>query len=226
MFTIINSRTINKVVLVINSKQQNIAEMSYPSEEEIKAAQLACCGRFCKECETPAAYAWRKRDVDLAILLERAINRELSETERETIIDRWFNSLTQTQISRKRGISSAAVKNTLDRAQEKLERVLSYVVCYQQNVADESIIPLALGRARVIAAARNTSGGTSGDRLLRLRQSQSINKNSLSAATGISVSRIERLENGDLPKTDELLTLSEFFDVKVDFILKGERDGR
>lgn len=209
---------------VINSKNQNSAEMSYPSEEEIKAAQLACCGRFCKECESPAAYAWRKREVDLAILLERAINRELSETERETIVDRWFNSLTQTQISRKRGISPAAVKNTLDRAQEKLERVLSYVVCYQQNISDESIIPLALGRAKVIAAARNASGGTSGDRLMRLRQSQSISKESFSAATGISVARIERLESGDLPKTDELLALSEFFDVTVDFILKGERD--
>ncbi|MBO5230103.1 MAG: transcriptional regulator [Clostridia bacterium] len=161
--------------------------------------------------------------MDLAILLERAINRELSETERETVVDRWFNSLTQTQISRKRGISPAAVKNTLDRAQEKLERVLSYVVCYQQNVADESIIPLALGRARVIAAARNASGGTSGDRLLRLRQSQSMSRQSLNAATGISLSRIEHLENGDLPKTDELLALSEFFDVTVDFILKGER---
>ncbi len=162
--------------------------------------------------------------MDLAILLERAINRELSETERETIVDRWFNSLTQTQISRKRGISPAAVKNTLDRAQEKLERVLSYVVCYQQNISDESIIPLALGRAKVIAAARNASGGTSGDRLMRLRQSQSISKESFSAATGISVARIERLESGDLPKTDELLALSEFFDVTVDFILKGERD--
>ncbi len=100
------------------------------------------------------------------------------------------------------------------------------MVCYQQNVADESIIPLALGRARVIAAARNASGGTSGDRLLRLRQSQSISKKSFSEATGISVSRIDSLESGNLPKTDELLVLSEFFDVTVDFILKGERDGR
>ena len=38
-------------------------------EEEMKAAQLACCGRVCNRCETPAAYAWRKREVDLAILL-------------------------------------------------------------------------------------------------------------------------------------------------------------
>lgn len=226
MFSIINSRTIKLEVRIIDSKHQKTMEMVYPSEEEIKAAQLACCGRFCRECEAPAAYAWRKRDVDLALLLERAINRELSETERETVVDHWFNSLTQTQISRKRGISPAAIKNTLDRAQEKLERVLSYVVCYQQNVADETIIPLALGRARVIAAARNAVGGTSGDRLVRLRQSQSVSRESLRAATGISVARLESLESGALPKTDELLILSEFFDVSVDFILKGERDGR
>lgn len=226
MFTIINSRTIKSEVWIIDGKHQKAVEMAYPSEEEIKAAQLACCGRFCRGCETPAAYAWRKREVDLALLLERAINRELSETERETVVDHWFNSLTQTQISKKRGISPAAVKNTLDRAQEKLERVLSYVVCYQQNVDDESIIPLALGRAKVIAAARNAVGGGSGDRLLRLRQSQAISKKSLNAATGIPVSRMDSLESGAVPKIDELLALSEFFDVSVDFILKGERDGR
>lgn len=226
MFTIINSRTIKLEVQIIDSKHQNSITDLYPSEEEMLAAQLACCGRFCKECESPAAYAWRKRDVDLAILLERAINRELSETERETVIDHWFNSLTQTQISQKRGITPAAVKNTLDRAQEKLGRVLSYVVFYQQNIAAESILPLALGRARVIAAARNSTGGSCGDRLMRLRQSQSISKKSLGTAIGISVARIEALEGGAAPKTDELLILSDFFDVTVDFILKGERDGK
>ncbi len=201
-------------------------EMSYPSAEEIKGAQLACCGRFCTECEAPAAYAWRKREVDLALLLEKAIQNELTKTERDAVIDHWFNNMSQTQIARKNGISSAAVKATIERAKKKLEQVLGYVVCYQQNVMAENIIPLALGRARVIAAARNASGGSLSDRILRLRQSQCMSKECLSSATGITKERIENLENGNDPKADELIILSEFFDVTVDYILKGECDDK
>ncbi len=200
--------------------------LSYPSADEIKGAQLACCGRFCKECEAPAAYAWRKREVDLALLLEKAIQNELTETEQDAVVDYWFNGMSQIQIARKNGISQTAVKSTIERAKTKLERVLSYVVCYQQNVMAENIIPLALGRARVIAAARNASGGSLSDRLRRLRQSQCMSKECLSLATGITKDRIENLENGNDPKADELIILSEFFDVTADFILKGERDDK
>lgn len=196
--------------------------MVFPSEEEIKAAQLVCCGRYCKQCETPAAYAWRKREVDMAILLEKAIHNELSKTEREVVIEHWYNSLTQTQIAKKRGTSPAAVKSTIERAKAKIERVLGYAVFYQQNICADSIIPLALGRARVIAAARNAFGGNSGDRLLRLRQSQSLSTDALCAATGIPVNRINSLEEGAVPKGDELIALSDFFEVTSDFILKGE----
>lgn len=226
MFTIINSVTIILEVQTIKKKQTKAAEVVFPSEEEMKAAQLACCGRYCNECETPAAYAWRKREVDMALLLEKAIAKELSQTEREVVIEHWFNSLSQSQIAQKRGTSSAAVKGTIDRATQKLERVLGYAVCYQQNVCTDSIIPLVVGRARVIAAARNAAGGNSGNRLLRLRQSQCLTKEALSKVTGIKLSRIISLESEAIPKGDELILLSEFFGVTADFILKGESDGK
>lgn len=162
----------------------------------------------------------------MAVLLEKAIENELSEVEREVVTDHWYNSMSLTCIAEKRGVSAAAVKKTADRALEKLERVLGYAVCYQQNVTVESIIPLALGRARVIAAARNAVGGNSGDRLLRLRQSQCLSREDVSAATGISVLGLDRLEDGAVPRGDELIALSEFFDVTADFILKGESDGK
>lgn len=149
-------------------------KIAYPSDEEIQAAQLACCGRNCKACEAPAAYAWRKREVDLAILLEKAIKTELTATEREIITARWFDGLGLTEISRKRKTAPSSVKSALTRAQKKLERVLGYVVDYQQNVVSETVDPIFLGKARAIAAARNASGGTAGERLARLRDRKSV----------------------------------------------------
>lgn len=209
----------------MNNKTESVKLKCYPDEEEMKAAQLACCGRYCSACETPAEYAWRKREVDMALLLEKAIREELTETEREIITDFWFNSESLTRIAQKRGIKPPSVKGTLGRAQEKIERALRYAVCYQQDVMSETIIPAVVGRARVIAAARNASGGDSGNRITRLRQSQSMSVEKLERATGILACRIERLESGCEPTASELISLSEFFDVTTDFILKGELNG-
>lgn len=198
---------------------------SYPSREEIRAAQLACCGRCCNACEAPAAYAWRKREVDMSFLLEKAIRNELTETEREVINEFWFQEKTLTEIAREREISPASVKGTVTRAQDKLKRVLSYAVRYQQSVADESITPLVLSRARAIAAARNNSGNSAGERLKRLRVAENLSIAAVGAASDISEKRLLKLENGSPIQPDELLTLSALFGVTTDFILKGEFNG-
>ncbi len=203
-----------------NTSDENF--FSFPDESEIKAAQLACCGRHCTACEAPAEYAWRKRSVDLAILLEGAIENELTSLERATIRDYWYNSRTLTQIAAESGISPSTVRATLDRAQNKLKKVLGYAVRYQHDVAEESIIPLALGRARVISAARNARGGTPAQRIMRLRQSQNLSREALSRATSIPPTRLERIENSKAsPDSGEIIALSEFFAVTSDFILKG-----
>lgn len=201
---------------------------TFPDENEIKAAQLACCGRHCTACEAPAEYAWRKRSVDLAILLEGAIENELTPLESEAIKEYWFNAKTLTRIAAERGIAPSTVSATLERAQGKLKKVLGYAVRYQHDISSESIIPLALGRARVIAAARNTVGGTPALRIIRLRQSQNLSREALSKATAIPPARLERIENAKAsPDSDELISLSEFFAVSTDYILKGaDSDGK
>lgn len=199
----------------------------YPDRDEIRAAQLACCGRHCSACEAPAEYAWRKREVDMSLLLEKAIRNELTDSERTAVILHWFSGKSISQISNEKGISPSAVKKTLDRANEKLEKALSYVVCYQQNIMSESVIPLIVGRARVIAAARNSSGINAGSRISGLRQSQCLTAEALCRATGISLPRLVKIEKGSEPDCSELIALSDFFDVTTDYILKGEKnDGK
>lgn len=201
-----------------------ISDITYPSEEEIRAAQLLCCGRVCKECETPAAYAWRKREVDMALLLEKAIENELTENEKMIVEDRWYNSLSLSQIARNRGISPAAVKRTSERALEKLERVLKYVVFYQRDIMDESAVPVVVGRARVIASAKNLKTNKTGERLKNLRLGMGISLKLLSDATEISEKRLTEIEGDSNLKTEELILLSEFFAVTTDYILKGENN--
>ena len=199
----------------------------YPSKEEIKAAQLACCGRCCDACETPAEYAWRKRGVDLAMLLEHAIENELSEAEKSAVRNRWFESMTVSEIAAMQGISTAAVSVTLKRAQDKLHRVLRYAVAYQNNVGRESAISLLLARARVVAAARNTNGGSLQERLHALRVAENLSREALAGVSSVPAERIAAIEKGRAePHMHELVALSEAFGVTADYILKGENVGK
>lgn len=204
------------------SEAKTDVKVAFPSREEMKTAQLICCGRCCTQCETPAEYAWRKREVDMANLLELAIKNELTETEREAVRLYWYASETVTSIAEKKGINPSAVNRTLSRAKEKLENVLKYAVLYQNELYNEDAIPIILGRARVIAAAKMAVGNTMGDRISNLRRSQNLTRESLASALGMDVKRLENLENNIVPDVDELLSLSVFFNVSSDYILKGE----
>lgn len=205
-------------------EKEYIPDITYPTEEEIRAAQLLCCGRVCKECETPAAYALRKREVDMALLLEKAIENELTENERIIIEDRWYNLLSFSEIARERKITPAAVLKTSERALEKLEKVLKYVVFYQNDIIDECIVPLTVERARSIVSARKFNADETGIRLRNLRIGRGVSVRAMSKATGIDKKRIEGIEAGSVPETDELMVLSGFFAVTIDYILKGEHN--
>lgn len=200
---------------------------SFPDEDEITAAQKLCCGRCCTACEVPAEYAWRKRDVDMAVLLEGAIENELSEAEKNAVRDMWFESLSVAEIASKRGISKTAVSVTLRRAQEKLYRVLGYAVRYQRGLADETAVPMIIGRARVIASARAASGRDLAQRVRNLRISQNLSMRALEKGALISSGRIAAIESGKAdPDLRELAALCDFFGVTADYIIKGEKYDR
>lgn len=200
---------------------------TFPDEEEIIAAQKLCCGRCCTACEVPAEYAWRKRDVDMSLLLEQAIENELSETERNAVRDCWYESMSVAEISSKRGISASAVSVTLKRAQDKLCRVLGYAVKYQRGITDDTAVPLFIGRARVIASARNFSGKSIAQRVRNLRLSQNLSRKALSKGSLVSAGRIAAIESGKAdPDIRELVALCDFFGVTADYIVKGEKYDR
>lgn len=198
---------------------------NYPSEEETKAAQALCCGRGCTACETPAAYAWRKRAVDMSLLLEAAMENELTVTERETLKAFWFDSMSVGKIARLRGISSAAVSDTVSRAQEKLKKSLRYAVLYQHDtLSEETVLPLAFARARAIAAARNAKPKSTGERIRLLRMSRGLSSAALSRACAIPQNRLKAIEEGKAVYGDELAALCAFFGTSADYLIGSQSE--
>ena len=186
-------------------------------------AQKICCGRVCKMCESPAEYAWRRRTVDLAVLVREAVEQDLSSTERETVEKYWFEDMTLTEIAAETGRAPPNVARTLERAHKKLYAVLRHVVQYQHNLEKASFAPLAVRKAMMVAAAEKQTAGSLGERLKRLRVKENIPAQKLADIFKIPKTRLLSIEKGKvITNAQELLKMAAFFNTTTDCLLKGE----
>lgn len=204
------------------SDQLRALWFSMPQQEEIEAAQRACCGRVCTGCEAPAAYAWRKRTVDLAVLLEQAVQQELTARERAAVRLHWFRSMSVRETAKALALSPSTVGGTLCRAQQKIEHALQYVVQYQHDVTAPSLVPLAVRMAAAVAAARDWLPEAVGPRLLALRLREALPLAAVAQAVDLPEARLAALESGKAElRAAELLRLSAFYLVPMEWIMKG-----
>lgn len=58
--------------------------------------------------------------------LKTLIREELTELQRDAVLAYYFENKSQIQIARERNVNKSTVSRTLKRAEEKLQRILSY----------------------------------------------------------------------------------------------------
>ncbi|NLP48587.1 MAG: helix-turn-helix domain-containing protein [Clostridiales bacterium] len=193
--------------------------------EETAAALANCCGKLCKMCEPPDDYAYRRRSVDLANLLTRAVENDLTALEREAVTLFWFEGMTLTEIAQRTGRAPPNISRSLDRAKEKLHLFLKAAVQYQHDLEDDSLTPLALQKAMMVAAAAKQKPGSTGGRIKKERLARNIDLPALAPALNMTQRRLKAAEEDKIRLyADELLDIANFFDLKVDYLLKGEAE--
>ena len=213
--------------MIIISKY--IEATTLPTPEEADMAQRACCGRVCKMCESPAEYAWRRRSVDMALLLTDAVEHDLSEPEREAVEKYWFEGITLTGIAHETGRAPPNVARTLERAKKKLHAALRLAVMYQYNLENSDLTPLAVRKAAAVAAAQRQAECrqarlSPGERIRTLRVKENISAALLAKTLDIPFSRLRAIETDKIQlKTNELLLLAAFFNTTPDYILSIEK---
>lgn len=186
-------------------------------------AKLAYARWEQSEAESMAEYACRRRTVDLASLVVQVMEDELTDTEQSFLRLRYYDCLTPSEIAQQRGINKATVTRTLTRAEERVRRYLRYVVSYQYDLKNVTLLPVAVRAALVTAGARYGTAKDLGARLRSARLSENLSPETLSAAVSIPPQKLIEMENGTvLPDARELLALSLFYDIPADCLLKGE----
>jgi len=205
--------------IAINSREIDI---SLPSEEEIDQAVRVCCGRYCRACETPVEYAWRKRQTDLAYLVGLAVEKELTETEREYIKELFWNKKLPGRIAAEKGVSPSAVSMSVARAKRKLRKALEYVIIYQNELVNpDDSAPLFEHAFAVHFTAAD--GADLPSSLRRIRARRGIPLETEARALGIEQSRLSGIESGEItPLPAEVLGICEICNViKDDDLMKG-----
>ncbi len=202
----------------INKTINNVYE-TYPSEEEIKIAVRACCGRCCSACETPVEYAWRKRKTDLADILALAMERELTEREREVIKDSYFNEMSAREIADKFGFSRAAAGAVKKRAENKLKKALYYLKIYLADFEQASEDDISIDAQAAILAARQSKEKCAGKKIMNLRYSKGLTLPAASRMTGISEERTAELESGSLPDAAEIKQICLAYGISYEELL-------
>ncbi|HOO26669.1 MAG TPA: hypothetical protein PKW24_08665 [Clostridiales bacterium] len=201
---------------------KRIEETSPLTAEETASALANCCGKLCKMCEPPDDYAYRRRSVDLSKLLVKAVENDLNPFEREAVTLYWFEGLTLTEIAQRTGRAPPNFLKTLARAKERLHTLLKAVVQYQYDLENDELTPLAVQKALLVAAASQREAGSLGGRIKNERVARNIEISALAPALNISERRLRAAEEDKIRLyADEVLAIAYFFDLNVDYLLKG-----
>jgi len=203
--------------------EEESALVAYPAQEEVQAAQRVCCGTVCSACESLVEYAWRRRDIDLAALLQLAIERELTPAQRELTVQHWLEGVSVNELAAQRGITPGTVSRQLKKSQDRLHRVLFYAVQYQQNLREgEAPLPLSVQRARAILAARRCAPERFSERLKNQRLTCNFSLKQAAGALEMPQKRLLALEEDRRePTLREAVALAAFYGIELAEYMKG-----
>lgn len=178
------------------------------SVEEARAALR--CMRLCSFDEEEAlesieSLIHRIRKVGTARLVEEIIEEKLSETQRKFVKEYWYEGKNTAQIARDNGVSQANVYRTIARANETIKELITPLVRYHTDLTEMKLQPIYVEEIMKISSAAKMKEVSLSQQLKNLRVSNAVTPEQLAKAVCITVSELEKLENGRGKVTVDLL---------------------
>ncbi|MBQ7957551.1 MAG: transcriptional regulator [Clostridia bacterium] len=196
--------------------------MQFLSGEVLSAEKEFDC-LYDENLEAPQEYLERKRKRDMQKLILFIMENELDET-RKTIFRRvFFDGVKIADVAKEMGICTSNAYKHYEKALKRMEENLRYVVFYQNSCRNDKLLPLEVMKQNAITSKSQTSLPVISMRISRLMAKNNITINNLCRCTGINRKRFESIFRGETQlAADEITSLSGFFGVTTDYILKGD----
>ncbi len=172
--------------------------------------------------ESIDSYVNRVRTVRISGLLSNIIETKLTEIQKQTLKDFWFNDVPPDDTAKRLGVSLRSVYSARTKAQEILKDYLEPLITYLRDMPSSDVMPAVINEARSVLRAENTLPWDFNETLKNIRLTFGAEVPLAASALGISEKELIEKEKLKIePTLSELKTLSGAFGAKIIVILNN-----
>ena len=178
-----------------------------------------------KQHESIDDYLMRKRKVELLSLVREVIENELEETDKDIVRFHWYLGKSITETAELIGSSRSSVSRRLDKINDIIYEKLKYALHYRYGKDFSASARLIIKNKDALCVLQeNEETVAQRIKLLRIRQGMTIRDSK--EMTGISISRLEAIEeNRCQPTAEDIRLIATAFKTSGDYIIFGKKKG-
>ena len=178
-----------------------------------------------KQHETIDDYLMRKRKVELLSLVREVIENELEETDKDIVRFHWYLGKSITETAELTGSNRSSVSRRLDKINDIIYEKLKYALHYRYGKDFSASARLIIKNKDALCILQeNEETVAQRIKLLRIRQGMTIRDSK--EMTGISISRLEAIEeNRCQPTAEDIRLIATAFKTSGDYIIFGKKKG-
>lgn len=175
--------------------------------------------------ETVDEYLLRKRKIELNCLVNRVIESELSDKDREIVNLHWFRGLSVTETAKIMSLDHSTVSRRLEKINDIIYDKLKYAVEYRYGKDYSAHIKIIIKNKDALCLL-SEDFDTPCQRIKNIRQRQGISLEDAQTMTGLGIRKLEELEKGKREMTlSDIIRIATAFKVSGDYIIFGKKEG-
>ena len=186
-------------------------------EARLALREMKKCGLDAEEgLETIDSYINRVRAVCISGLTDYVIETRLTDIQKQTLKDYWFNNIAPDETAKRLGIARRTVYSSRETAQNILKDYLEPLIMYFRNMPSSDVMPAVIEESLAVLKAKNASEHKLGKALEEIRLTFGAETALAAAALGINEKELIKKENSEKePTLTELKKYSKVFGAKI-----------
>lgn len=162
------------------------------------------------------SYVNRVRTICISELLDYVIETKLTEIQKHTLKDYWFNDITPDETAEKLGVSLRAVYSSRTKAQAIVKDYLEPLIMYFRNMPSSDVMPAVISESRDVLRAKKAHEHSLDGALEKIRLTFGAETALAASALGINEKElIEKEKSKCEPTLNELKKYSRAFGTKI-----------
>lgn len=167
-------------------------------------------------------YLMRKRKIELNCLLNKIIENELCDRDRQIVKLHWFAGNSITETAKILNIDRSTVSRHLDKINNIIFDKMKYAIEYRYGKDFSSSVSVIIKNKDALFLVKESTDSPA-RRIMKLRKQQGFTLKDAGAMTGISAKRFEELENSsEKISAEDIRRIATAFRTTADYIIFGK----